>query len=144
LSFAKADSEDVSDVQAGPHSTNYDSEGAKTFPSIHISGSARVHVGDAYFDYLIINQFCQMRMANEAIVHQIGSLRSLSGNSKHDLAGYVQQRVSHVNDILQFQNATLQQLLGQASRSTVSTKLVSQTKLNFTLVPLGFSFEHNV
>jgi hypothetical protein len=52
--------------------------------------------------------------------------------------------LNQVNDNICIQNARLQQALSSISSPVVSTKLVSRTKLNFTLIPLGFTFEHTI
>ena len=76
---AMADLKDVSDIQRLLRGVNRNLEqrAARTFPNIYIGENARVHVGDAYYDHLTINQFCQMRAANDAIVQQLGSLQGL-------------------------------------------------------------------
>jgi hypothetical protein len=92
------------------HVTPYDADvhslqrQSKTYSNIHISGNARVHLGDAYYDHLTIDQLCLVRQTNDAIVQQIGNLHRLAESSDSIVAdhlegeGAVQQHVIRMND----------------------------------------------
>lgn len=54
----------------------------KEFSNNTIGGSARVHLGDLYYDHVTINQFYVLQDADVSDAEQIGRLRGLGGMSQ--------------------------------------------------------------
>ena len=117
----------------------------RVYSNINVSGNARVHLGDAYFDNFTINQLCLVHQANDAIVHQIGNLRSIAGGSACPPDNEsVQNQIDKTNERICLANTRLRKTLKMTENPAPKRRLVSQTKLNFSLIPLAFSFERSV
>lgn len=122
----------------------------KSYSDISISGSARVHLGDTYCENLTINHLHVMRDTNDAIIHQIGGLQRLAANADHSgpsARKYLKAETLRTNDDIEAYNRRLCDAIAPTQlgdRASAAKRTVSKTKLSFTLIPLGFTYEHVV